>query len=195
RSNREVLDFMGNKKINKLTNKPEIETVNDLYENIKFIQNAVGAVPGPMDCWLTIMGIKTLSLRMKKQEENAKEIVTFLNNHPKIKKVNYPGLPSHINHEVAKQQMSGYGAMISFELKGGVQEGIKLMNNLQLWSLAESLGAVESMVTHPASMTHAAVPRDVRQSRGISDGLVRLSVGIENAFDLINDLQQALDLI
>ena len=189
---REKTDFMGRPLIDKKTRKPELETVNMLYENIKFIQNAAGAVPGPFDCWLTILGVKTLALRMERQEKNAREIVKFLENHPKIERINYPGLSSHINHEIARRQMKGFGAMISFELKGGVEEGIKLMNSVKLWSLAESLGAVESMITHPASMTHVAVPREIRLERGISDGLVRLSVGIESSNDLINDLDQAL---
>ena len=173
------------------------QVVNTLHEDIKFIQNAVGSVPSPLDCYLSIMGIKTLALRMEKHNANALEIMKFLQNHPKVSKIYYPGLPSHQNHDVAKKQMSGFGGMMSFELdeKYGIEGGIKVMNSVKLWSLAESLGAVESMVTHPASMTHAAVPAEVRKARGISDGLIRLSVGIEDVKDLIADLEQALNSV
>ena len=194
-STRVVLDYMKNPVIDKTTGKEKTEPINTVYEDIKFIQNAVGAVPGSFDCWLTIMGIKTLAVRMQRHEENARKIVDFLSSHEKVAKVYYPGLPAHINYNVAKRQYTGFGAMISFELKGGLEDGIKTMNNLRLWSLAESLGAVESLVVHPASMTHASIPRDVRLARGISDGLIRLSVGIESVHDLIADLQQALDKI
>ncbi len=176
-----------------IEDKPEI--VNKLYEDLKFIQNAAGAVPGPFDCWLTILGIKTLALRMQKQEENSLKIVEFLQSHPKIEKVYYPGLETHINHVIAKIQMKGFGAMIAFELKSNVDDAIKFMNSVKLWSLAESLGAVESMITHPASMTHSAIPAKVRTARGITDGLIRLSIGIESVDDLINDLSQALEKI
>jgi len=171
------------------------EKVNTVYQDIKFIQNAVGAVPGPLDCWLTIIGIKTLHLRMERHNTNALAIVEYLASHPKVSKIYYPGLTSHKNHDIASVQMSGYGGMVSFELIGGLEAGRKLMNSVKLWSLAESLGAVESMITHPASMTHASVPPDVRQARGISDGLVRLSIGIEAFEDLIADLNQALNQI
>ncbi len=173
------------------------QPVNTLHEDIKFIQNAVGAVPSPMDCYLSIMGIKTLALRMERHNANALEIMKFLQNHPKVSKIYYPGLPSHQNHDIAKKQMTGFGGMMSFELdsKYGIEGGIKVMNSVKLWSLAESLGAVESMVTHPASMTHAAVPPEVRKARGISDGLIRLSVGIEDVKDLIIDLEQALNSV
>lgn len=173
------------------------QKVNTLHEDIKFIQNSVGAVPSPLDCYLSIMGIKTLALRMEKHNANALEIMKFLQQHPKVSKIYYPGLPSHQNHDIAKKQMTGFGGMMSFELdvKYGIQGGIKVMNSVKLWSLAESLGAVESMVTHPASMTHAAVPPEVRKARGISDGLIRLSVGIEDVKDLIADLEQALNSV
>ena len=171
--------------------------VNGLYEDVKFIQNAVGAVPSPMDCYLSILGIKTLAIRMEKHNANALEIMKFLQDHPKVLKIYYPGLPSHQNHDIAKKQMTGFGGMMSFELaeEYGIEGGKKVMNSVKLWSLAESLGAVESMVTHPASMTHAAVPAEVRKARGISDGLIRLSVGIEESKDLIADLKQALDSV
>ena len=171
--------------------------VNTLFEDIQFIQNAVGAVPSPLDCYLSIMGIKTLALRMEKHNANALAIMNFLQSYPKVAKIYYPGLPTHRNYDIAKKQMTGFGGMMSFELheKYGIEGGKKVMNSVKLWSLAESLGAVESMVTHPASMTHAAVPPEVRKARGISDGLIRLSVGIEDANDLIADLKQALDSI
>ncbi|MFQ6124529.1 MAG: trans-sulfuration enzyme family protein [Candidatus Heimdallarchaeota archaeon] len=173
----------------------QTELVNTVYQDLKFIQNAVGATPSPFDCWLTILGIKTLALRMRCHDNNARKIVSFLTQHPKVARVYYPGLEGHKNHAIAKRQMTGFGGIISFELKGGLADGCKLMNQVKLWSLAESLGAVESMITHPASMTHVSVPRDVRLARGITDGLVRLSVGIENVDDLIADLQQALEQI
>ena len=164
----------------------------ELSEKFKFIQKTVGAVPSPFDCWLTLLGIKTLSLRMKRHCENAQAIAEFLENHPKVEKVTYPGLPSHPQHDIAQQQMEGFSGMISMELKGGIPAGIALMNNLVLCSLAESLGAVETMITHPATMTHADVPKDERLARGLTDGLVRLSVGIEDKEDIIADLNQAL---
>ncbi len=170
----------------------KFQNANLLYENISFIQNAIGAIPSPFDCWLTITGLKTLALRMKKHEENAIKIVEFLKEHPSVKKVYYPGIESHLNHKIAAKQMSGFGGMISFELKGSIRRAIKFMNSVKLWSLAESLGAVESMVSHPASMTHVSVPAEIRHARGISDALIRLSVGIESADDLIADLDQAL---
>ena len=166
--------------------------VNLLYEDLKFVQNSVGAVPSPMDAWLTILGIKTLHLRMERHDKNAQEIVNFLVNHQKVSRVFYPGLSSHRNHDVAKQQMRGFGGMISFELKDGLEAGRKLMKNVKIWSLAESLGATESMITHPATMTHTSLPDEVRKMRGITDGLIRLSVGIEAVEDLILDLEQAL---
>ena len=173
----------------------EGELVNTLFEDVKFIQNSVGAVPSPFDCWLNIMGIKTLPLRMEKHNTNALKVANFLKNHHKVQKIYYPGLESHTNYEIAKKQMLGFGGMLSFELKDeyGYEGGVKVMNSVKLWSLAESLGAVESMITHPTSMTHAALPPEVRKERGIADGLIRLSVGIENANDLIEDLAQALD--
>ncbi|MHA2365086.1 MAG: trans-sulfuration enzyme family protein [Candidatus Hodarchaeales archaeon] len=173
------------------------DPVNTVYEDIKFIQNAVGAVLGPMDCWLTITGIKTLAIRMEQHDTNARKIAEFLTEHSKVKKVYYPGLKSHQNYEIGKEQMTGFGGMISFELKDeyGIKGGRSIMNSVRLWALAESLGAVESMITHPATMTHAAVPPEVRYARGISDGLIRLSVGIEDVTDLIYDLEQALNKI
>ena len=166
---------------------------DELSEKFHFIQKTVGAVPSPFDCWLTLLGIKTLSLRMNRHCENAQAIGEFLESHPKVERVTYPGLPSHPQHDIAKEQMEGYSGMISMELKGGIPAGIALMNNLELCSLAESLGAVETMITHPATMTHADVPKEERLARGLTDGLVRLSVGIENKDDIITDLKQALE--
>ena len=167
----------------------------DLFDQLKFVQKTIGAVPGPFDCWLTILGIKTLDLRMKKHDSNAQTVAEFLESHPKVSKVIYPGLPSHPMHTVAKEQMSGFSGMISFELIGGIQAGKTVMNSVQLAKLAESLGAVETMITHPATMTHADVPQEERNARGFTDGLVRLSVGIENPDDIIADLEQALEQI
>ena len=167
----------------------------ELSEKLKFIQKTVGAVPSPFDCWLTLLGIKTLSLRMKRHCENAQAIAEFLENHTEVEKVTYPGLPSHPQHEIARVQMEGFSGMISMELKGGIAAGINLMNSLELCSLAESLGAVETMITHPATMTHADVPKEERLARGLTDGLVRLSVGIEDKDDIIADLNQALDKV
>ncbi len=165
----------------------------ELFDSLKFIQKTVGAVPGPFDCWLTMLGLKTLDLRMKKHHENGVKVAEYLESHPKVEKVIYPGLKSHPMHHIVKEQMSGYSGMISFELKGGLESGIALMNHVKLCLLAESLGSVETMITHPATMTHVDVPREERLARGFSDGLVRLSVGIENVNDIINDLEQALN--
>ena len=167
----------------------------DLFDQLKFIQKSIGAVPGPFDCWLTILGIKTLDLRMKKHDSNAQTVAEYLEAHPKVSSVTYPGLPSHPAHETAKKQMSGFSGMISFELTGGIQAGKIVMNSVKLAKLAESLGAVETMITHPATMTHADVPKDERDARGLTDGLVRLSVGIENPDDIIADLEQALNRV
>lgn len=169
--------------------------VNDraLYDRLRFLQKAVGAVPGPFDCFLTLLGMKTLHLRMARHCENAMKTAQWLQRHPALASLSYPGLPSHPQHETAKRQMRGFSGIITFELKGGFEAGVKLMNSLRLCALAESLGAVETMVTHPASMTHAEVPREQRERCGISDGLVRLSVGIEDPEDIISDLEQALE--
>ncbi|MBD61128.1 MAG: cystathionine gamma-synthase, partial [Euryarchaeota archaeon] len=164
---------------------------SDLFEKLKYIQKSVGAVPSPFDCWLTILGLKTLHLRMSRHWENAEKIARYLEGHPKVSRVIYPGLESHPMHEVARRQMSGFSGMISFELNGGLEAGKRLMNSVELCMLAESLGAVETMITHPATMTHAEVPREERLARGFEDGLVRLSVGIEDSEDLIADLERA----
>ena len=175
---------------------PDKQTLEDAQRaKLKFIQKTVGAVPSPFDCWLTLLGIKTLSLRVTRHCENAQIIAEFLEAHSKVERVTYPGLPSHPQYDIAKDQMDGFSGMISMELKGGIPAGISLMNGLELCSLAESLGAVETMITHPATMTHADVPKDERLARGLTDGLVRLSVGIEDKEDIIADLNQALDKI
>mgnify|MGYP003729085021 FL=1 len=167
----------------------------DLFDQLKFVQKTIGAVPGPFDCWLTMLGVKTLDLRMKKHDSNAQAVAEFLEAHPKVSTVTYPGLPSHPMHMVAKEQMSGFSGMISFELTGGIPAGKTVMNSVQLAKLAESLGAVETMITHPATMTHADVPQTEREARGLTDGLVRISVGIENPDDIIADLAQALERV
>ncbi|MGE4659324.1 MAG: PLP-dependent aspartate aminotransferase family protein [Arenicellales bacterium] len=164
-----------------------------VFEKMKYIQKTIGAVSSPFDCWLNLSGLKTLHLRMKRHEESAIAIAEFLEGHAKIDRVLYPGLASHPQHDVAKAQMSGYSGMIAFELTGGTDAGKRLMNNVQLCGLAESLGSVETMITHPASMTHADVPAEDRRKRGLTDGLVRLSVGIEDVEDIIADLEAALE--
>ena len=165
----------------------------DLFDKLKFVQKTIGAVPSPFDCWLTLLSVKTLDLRMKKHAENAQSVAEYLENHPKVASVTYPGLASHPMHHVAKEQMSGFSGMISFELHDGIPAGKTLMNSVELAQLAESLGSVETMITHPATMTHAEVPEEERMARGLTDGLVRLSVGIENVEDIINDLEMALE--
>ena len=164
-----------------------------IFDKMKFIQKTIGAVPSPFDCFLTMLGLRTLHLRMRKHQENAQVIAEFLESHPKVSRVAYPGLTSDPGHTIAKEQMKGYSGMISFELSGGIPSGKHLMNHVQLCFLAESLGSVETMITHPATMTHAEVPADERHARGLTDGLVRLSVGIEDQEDIINDLSQALE--
>ncbi len=165
----------------------------DINEKLKFVQKTVGAVSSPFDCWLTLSGVKTLHLRMPRHSANAMQVAQYLEQQPKIERVIYPGLPSHPQHNIARAQMDGFSGMISFELKGGIPAGIKVMNEVKLCSLAESLGSVETMITHPATMTHVDVPTEERHQRGLSDGLVRLSVGIEDVEDIIADLEQALE--
>ncbi|MFO7294192.1 MAG: PLP-dependent aspartate aminotransferase family protein [Actinomycetes bacterium] len=171
--------------------------VNDpeLHEKIAFARISAGLVMSPMVAWLTLQGVKTLSERMERQSANAMEIATWLEGHPKVERVGYPGLPSFPGHELARKQARGFGAMVWFEVTGGVEAGKKLMDSVRLWSLAENLGAVESIITHPVTMTHAAVPPEERARAGITDGLVRLSVGMEDVEDLIADLDEALSQI
>ncbi len=165
-----------------------------IYTELKFIQNACGAVPGPQDCFLVLRGIKTLAIRMRQHCENGKKVVDFLVNHPKVGNVFYPGLPSHLNHEVAKRQMRDFGGMISFTLKNdSMESALKVLTGTHLFALAESLGGVESLIGHPATMTHASIPREERLKAGLVDTLIRISVGIEDADDLIADLAQAID--
>jgi cystathionine beta-lyase/cystathionine gamma-synthase len=170
-----------------------------LAERLTFLQNSVGAVAGPFDSFLALRGVKTLALRMQRHCENALELAAFLERHPKVQRVHYPGLPSHPQHALAREQMrdpkgeSAYGGMISIELKGSLEESKRFLERCEIFALAESLGGVESLIEHPAIMTHASVPREARLALGISDTLCRLSVGIEDVADLKADLQQALE--
>lgn len=162
------------------------------YEALKFYQNAAGGVPGPFDSWLVMRGIKTLAVRMRQHAENALTVARFLSEHPRVEKVYYPGLPSHRDHELAKRQMSGFGGMVSFQFKGSLADFEQMVRRFRVFALAESLGGVESLACHPASMTHASIPREMREARGLTDTLLRLSVGIEDVEDLLADLEQAL---
>jgi len=165
----------------------------DLEEKLRFIQNSCGAVPGPHDCWLVLRGIKTLHVRMQRHCENGKTIAEYLKAHPKVGKVLWVGFEDHPNHHIAKKQMRGYGGMISFTLKDdNIEAALKVLSNTKLFSLAESLGGVESLIGHPATMTHASIPREDRVKNGLVDSLIRLSVGIEDVEDLIEDLAQAI---
>ncbi len=169
-----------------------VVTDPELHRKLKWHQNAVGAVPGPWDCWLALRGLKTLALRMEAHCRNAQRVADFLAAHPAVERVHYPGLPDHPQHALAGRQMRGFGGMVSAELAGGFPAVERFVGALRLFFLAESLGGVESLVCHPARMTHAAIPPSERRRRGIGEGLVRLSVGIEHADDLIADLDQAL---
>ncbi len=164
----------------------------DSYERMKFYQNAAGGVPGPFDSWIVLRGLKTLAVRMRQHEENALAVAGFLQDHPEVDTVNYPGLPSHPQHELAKKQMSGFSGMVSFTLRGGAEAAYAAVQKTEVFHFAESLGGVESLITHPATMTHAAIPREQREARGVTDGLMRLSVGIEDKEDLIADLDRAI---
>jgi len=169
---------------------------DDLHEKLAFIQNSSGAVCGPMDSFLVLRGIKTLHLRMRQHCINGKAIAKFLNNHPKVDKVFWPGLEDHPNHTVAKAQMKDFGGMMSFTLKeDSMDDAFTLLSNTHLFALAESLGGVESLIGHPASMTHAAIPKEEREAVGLKDSLIRLSVGVEDIEDLLDDLSSALDKI
>jgi cystathionine gamma-lyase len=164
----------------------------ELLQPIAFYQNAAGGVPGPFDAWITLRGIKTLAVRMERHCANARRLAAWLAEQPQVQKISYPGLPSHPGHELARRQMRDFGGMISVSVKGGKDAALRLLTRTRLFSLAESLGGVESLIGHPATMTHASIPAEVRQARGVDDGLVRLSVGIEDADDLQEDLRQAL---
>jgi len=171
--------------------------VNDLriYNDLKYYQNAAGAVPGVWDSWLVLRGLKTLAIRMKAHQENALYLTKYLSKHPKIAGVYYPGLPSGKDYAIAKKQMQGFSGMFSFELKGGRQEVDKFFSHLKLFTLAESLGGVESLISYPAGMTHSSMPRQERLKRGITDNFIRVSVGIENKYDLKEDLKNALAIL
>jgi len=163
-------------------------------ERLQFVQNAAGAVPGPFDCWLCLRGVKTLALRMERHEQNARAIAEWLSNQPKLKRILYPGLKNHPGHELHKSQASGFGGMIAFDT-GSIEKGAAVLRRARLFALAESLGGVESLISHPATMTHASVPREDRERVGLTDGLVRISVGIEDAEDLIRDLENCLSAL
>merc|ERR1712098_367745 len=172
-----------------------ITNSDELNTRLRFLQNGVGGIPGPFDSWLAMRGVKTLGLRMREHEKNALAVAQFLEKHEKVRAVLYPGLPSHPGHETAKKQMSGFGGMITFFLKGGIDQARTFLENTKLFALAESLGGVESLVEHPAIMTHASVPAEQRKVLGIDDSLVLLSVGVEDLDDLLADLKRALDLV
>lgn len=162
------------------------------FEPVKFLQNAIGAVPAPLDCWLTLRGLKTLELRVQRHAENAGCIAEALAAHPAVTRVYYPGLADHPGHQIARQQMTGFGGMLSFELNGSIDEVTAFVSQRRLFTLGESLGGVKSLVCHPARMTHASIPADQRAALGLSDRLIRLSPGIEHATDLIDDLLEGL---
>lgn len=166
-----------------------------LHEQLKFLQNAAGAIPSPFDSWLVLRGLKTLALRMERHAASAQKIAEWLEKHPGVERVIYPGLASHPQHELSLRQMSGMGGMITFFVKGGLEKASRFLGAVKIFALAESLGGVESLIEHPALMTHASVPPHVRKELGISDTLIRLSVGIEDVEDLIADLDQALAVI
>jgi len=164
----------------------------DLLQPIAFYQNAAGGVPGPFDAWLTLRGLKTLAIRMERHCANARQLASWLVKQPQVERVYFPGLPEHPGHDIARRQMRDFGGMISIRLKGGAEAARRFMPRTRLFSLAESLGGVESLLCHPATMTHASIPADIRIARGINDGLIRLSVGIEDVKDLQEDIQQAM---
>jgi cystathionine gamma-lyase len=165
------------------------------YDKVWVLQNSIGPSQSPFDSWLVLRGIKTLSVRMQAHEKNAMKVAKYLEKHPKIERVVYPGLPSHPQHRLAKRQMSGYGGMITFFLKGDIKKSKKFLEKIKMFSLAESLGGVESLIEHPAIMTHASIPKKVREELGIFDNLIRLSVGIEDIDDLLADLDKTLKSI
>ncbi len=164
-----------------------------LAERLAFLQNAVGGVPGPLDSFLVLRGVKTLPVRMDRHQQNAARVAEYLLGHPKVEKVTWPGLPSHPQHALARKQMKGFGGMLTFVLAGGLPAARRFLESVRVFACAESLGGVESLIEHPAIMTHASVPPETRRRLGIHDGFIRLSVGIENAEDLLEDLRQALE--
>ena len=170
-----------------------VTTTDELTERVQFLLNAMGTCASPFDCWLVLRGIQTLPLRMKKHEENAMAVASYLQSHKAVSRVFYPGIESHPGHEIAKRQMKGFGGVVSFELKGGIKAVDNFLRRLKVFSLAESLGGVASLAEHPATMSHASMPPDYRAKIGISDDLIRLSIGLESIEDLIDDLGQALN--
>ena len=170
-----------------------VTTTDELSERVQFLLNAMGTCAAPFDCWLVLRGIETLPVRMKQHEANASRVANYLAEHPGVKRVFYPGLKSHSGHEIARRQMKGFGGVVSFELKGGASATSRFLKRIKLFSLAESLGGVASLAEHPATMSHASMPKEHREKAGLTDELVRLSVGLENADDLIGDLGQALE--
>ncbi len=164
-----------------------------LAERIYFLQNAVGGVQGPMDSFLVLRGVKTLGVRMERHQQNAAKVAEFLSGHAKVNKVTWPGLPTHPQHALAKRQMTGFGGMLTFDIKGGLEAARRFLKTVKIFACAESLGGVESLIEHPAIMTHASIPKENREKLGITDGFIRLSVGIEDSADLIDDLKAAFD--
>ncbi len=165
----------------------------ELGEKVQFLLNAMGTPAGPFDCWLVLRGIETLSVRMKQHEENARVVAEYLNKHPGVKRVYYPGLPTHPGHDIARRQMKGFGGMVSFEVRGGLEEANRCLRKLKIFALAESLGGAASLAEHPGTMSHASMPQEIREKVGITDGLIRLSIGLEHKDDLVADLRQALE--
>jgi cystathionine gamma-lyase len=174
-----------------------VAVTNDdkIHEDLAFLQNAMGIVPSPFDCSMALRGVKTLHLRMERHEQNASKLAEFLEKHEKVEKVVYPGLKSHPQHEIAKTQMRGFGGMITFYLKGGLEQSRVFLENLKVFTLAESLGGVESLAEHPALMTHASVAPEIRKELNIADNMIRLSVGVEDIKDLIDDVKNALEKV
>jgi cystathionine beta-lyase len=169
-----------------------VTTTDELTQRVQFLLNAMGTCASPFDCWLVLRGIQTLPLRMEKHEKNATAIASYLQEHKAVSKVFYPGIKTHPGHEIAKRQMKGFGGVVSFELKGGQETANNFLRKLEVFEIAESLGGVTSLAEHPGTMSHASMPADYRKRIGISDDLVRLSVGLENIDDLVEDLEQAL---
>jgi len=169
-----------------------VTTTDELTQKMQFLLNAMGTCASPFDCWLVLRGIETLPVRMRQHEENARAIANHLNKHQAVKRVYYPGLPTHPGHDIAKRQMKGFGGMVSFEVKGGIEAANKFQKKIKIFALAESLGGAASLAEHPGTMSHASMPKDVREKVGIIDDLIRLSIGLENADDLIEDLDHAL---
>jgi len=170
-----------------------VTTTDELSERVQFLLNALGTCASPFDCWLVLRGIQTLPVRMKQHEENAAAVADYLEGHSAVNRVFYPGLDSHPGHEIARRQMKGFGGMVSLKLKGGIEAVNRFLRRIKVFSLAESLGGVASLAEHPATMSHASMPEDFREKTGITDDLIRLSVGLENIDDLIEDLRQALE--